>query len=659
MNGGNFIYRKITTGGSLKLGTILVITAIFVSAVAVLFVIHEGTDNTSAEITEYGGCGENAGYCIYSDGTLKIYGSGAMYDYGGFSERPPWFDCRDEITKIVIEDSITHLGQWAFVECKHVKELTIPITLNSVTVDTSCAFAGCYNIEKVTFTLGKDGYGFDYAAYLGNNAWYQLTPWYQSRDSLKEIIFADGITHIGADAFRELNITSIVLPDSVTSLGCHCFFDCTWLTSLTLPISLNPVGNETYPAFGGCTAIESVLFTLGNGVPFDYNTWVYDVDYDLLKQAPWNQNSAIAKDITISATINNMGRYMFYDCNIGHLTIPISANCVKSYAFGSTNYPSLKSIYITCSGQGVDYSDWQSVVCPWNNAENLELISLQPGIMYIGSYTFAGCKADSIILPYTLRELGKGSFEGSVVKNLTLTPSVNTVVDGDHPAFYQMSGLEKVTFTCWSKTWGCDYSIYDGDNFYQYTPWYQCRNTLKEIVFEDGIRHLGADAFRELNITSVVLPDSMASLGCHTFYNCSKLTDVTVPISLDCACSAKYSAFEGCTSITSLKFTAGTGVGVDYTTDCHPAWCTPGYNVTQISFDSGITYIGAHAFDQYLFVGKNGVLLQYSAADLGGHVFTRDGALMWMSDEIQEIPATDGLEEVDCASVPTVSIRIT
>ena len=627
----------------------------------VLFVLHAETDSSSAELVDGGWCGPNACYYYYSDGTLEINGSGEMYDFN--EVYAPWSEHRSDITKIVIGDGITYLGKLAFFECKNLKELTIPITVNSSS-DYDNPFAICFNIEKINFTRGTDGYGFNYAEDRGSNAWFQNTPWYQSRDVMKEISFADGISHIGANAFRELNITSLVIPDTVTSLGSHCFFNCTELTDLTLPISLNPVGNVTCPAFGGCMAIESVSLTPGNYVPYDYTTsWGY-VDHDTLNQAPWNQNSAIAKNITIAASIYDLGRYMFCYCNIGHLTIPISADCEKSCAFEYTQYHSLKSVYFTYSSQGVTYTLWGSGLCPWNNAENLELISMQPGIMEIGAYTFAFCKADTIILPYTLREIGEYSFRGCCVKNLSITPFVNTVADGDHPAFYHVSGIEKITFTCtsWSGVWGCDYSIYSGDdNFYQFTPWYLCRDTLKEIVFEDGIQHLGADAFRELNITSIVLPDSMKSLGCHTFYNCGKLTDVTVPISLDCACSAKYSAFEGCTSITSLKFTAGTGIGVDYTADYHPAWCTLGYNVTQISFDSGIAYIGTHAFDQYLFVGKNGVLLQYSAADLSGHVFTRNGAVMCISDvsdEIQEVPVTDGLTEIDSVFVLIELIRI-
>ena len=171
----------------------------------VLFVLHAETDSSSAELVDGGWCGPNACYYYYSDGTLEINGSGEMYDFN--EVYAPWSEHRSDITKIVIGNGITYLGKLAFFECKNLKELTIPITVNSSS-DYDNPFAICFNIEKINFTRGTDGYGFNYAEDRGSNAWFQNTPWYQSRDVMKEISFADGISHIGANAFRELNITS-------------------------------------------------------------------------------------------------------------------------------------------------------------------------------------------------------------------------------------------------------------------------------------------------------------------------------------------------------------------------------------------------------------------------------------------------------------------
>ena len=474
------------------------ILAVIASAMAVLFIIHTESDNSSAEVVGGGWCGQNAYYYIYSDGTLDICGTGAMYDYSGFTH-PPWYDSRDDITKIVISDGITQLGVSAFIGLKHVTELIIPIPLNSVVSDVSPAFAGCFNIEKISFTLGKDGCGYNYAAYCGSDSWYQNTPWYQSRDSLKEISFAYGTEYIGSDSFRELNITSLVIPDTVGSLGCHCFFNCTELTDLTIPISLNSVGNETYPAFQGCVAVENVTFTRGNGVPYDYSRFWTSGIYDL---APWNLNGNIEKTIIISDDVPDLGVCMFYHCNIKDLTLPInSLNPRDSGRCAFLNpYKSLVSVTLTKgTGVGVDYKVFKSVFpwdnIPWNGAPNLKTFVIEEGVRYIGNYTFYGCHTEKLVLPDSLSEFDTCPFYAITVRDLTIPISLNAVWLDDYEAFYKVSGIEKITFPPGSG-YGFDYAASKGSNaWYQLTPWYKCRDTLKEVVFDSGITYIGANIF--------------------------------------------------------------------------------------------------------------------------------------------------------------------
>ena len=603
---------------------------------AVLFVLHAETDDSSAQVVESGWCGENAYYYIYTDGTLQIYGSGEMYDYTGFTHAP-WYGHRDDISKIVIGNEITRLGASAFIGLKHVTELTVPITLNSVVSDVCPAFAGCYRIEKINFTCGRDGCGFNYAAYKENNSWYQNTPWYQSRDVLKEINFADGIVHIGNDAFRELNITALNIPQTVTSLGNHCFFNCTEITELTIPVSLNPYGNEDYPAFQGCMAVKDVTFTRGNGVPFDYTDWLDDAYKHYL--APWNMNRSIVKNIVISDDVTRLGEYMFYTCNIGELTIPISTEFESERAFYYIleGYGSLEKITITKGvGPGIDYGTSDSdTYKPWNASENIKWLIIEDGVR-IGERAFYCCMAETIVIGDSVT-LGEYAFGEIHVKNLVLPIDLNASWLDKYPAFKGVAGLENVTFTAGSG-YGFNYAAYEGSNcWYQDTPWYLCRGTLKEIVFKDGIKSLGSDAFRELNLTSIVIPNSVVSLGCHTFYHCDKLRELTIPITLDSVYSAKYPAFDQCNGITVLNLTAGSnGVGYIYL-DYVPIWCTNLDAVTQISLDSKIAYLGYNVFCGFSFYGPDGGLLPMSATSLSGYVFAGHGGTMTQIDGSSEI----------------------
>ncbi len=616
--------------------------AVVASAMMVLFVIHAEANGSSASVVERGWCGDNAYYYYYSDGTLEIGGSGAMYDYDG--SHAPWYGDRAEITRIVIDNDITYLGKGAFLECASVKELVIPISLNSVTSDTDCAFAGCCNIEKVGFTYGADGYGFNYTGYKGQDSWYQLTPWYQSRDVLKDIEFAELIKSIGTHAFRELNITSLVLPESMASLGCYCFADCTKLADLTIPEHLNPYGDMNYPAFQGCLAVEKVTFTRGNGIPFGYSDSVGTL-YQYL--APWNMNNSIAKTIVISDNITLLGGYMFTGCNIRELTIPIGAYCGSSnafFAYDSSCYSSLEKVTLT-KGTGIlcNYDAGTSRYNPWNNAPNLKTVTLEEGITRLGDYVFYSCHTETLVLPDSLGILAGYTFGRCEVKDLILPISLNATWIDSCPAFDGVSGIEKVTFTP-GTGYGFNYAAYEDMNcWYKHTPWFQCRDTLKEIVFEDGIKHIGSDAFRELYITSIVIPDSVESLDNHTFFQCRELKNVTLPITLDSTYSDKYPAFDQCDAVTTLRLTAGTtGIGFDYSGRT-PFWCALGHQVNQITVDSGITYLGVHTFIHYAFYGEDGRLMRASAENLSGLVFTGESGVMHIA---QHIPNETG-NEVD------------
>src|SRR5574344_294175 len=85
---------------------------------------------------------------------------------------------------------------------------------------------------------------------------------------LTSIILPNSITSLGNDCFGSCsNLTSIILPNSITSLGNLCFWNCSSLTSITLPNSITSLG---YNCFGLCTNLTSItlpnsITSLGNG----------------------------------------------------------------------------------------------------------------------------------------------------------------------------------------------------------------------------------------------------------------------------------------------------------------------------------------------------------------------------------------------------------
>lgn len=93
-----------------------------------------------------GTCGANATWNLNeSTGVLTISGTGAMTNYSSASPSP-WYDYRADITSVVIEDGITHIGEKAFYYHTAIPSITIP---NSVTSIGEYAFASCSSATSI------------------------------------------------------------------------------------------------------------------------------------------------------------------------------------------------------------------------------------------------------------------------------------------------------------------------------------------------------------------------------------------------------------------------------------------------------------------------------------------------------------------------------
>ncbi|HAG13569.1 MAG TPA: hypothetical protein DCG49_06870, partial [Ruminococcus sp.] len=77
-------------------------------------------------------------------------------------------------------------------------------------------------------------------------------PWYDKRESIKNIVIKDGVTGIGDYAFNDNYLISVTIPDSVTSIGKNAFKYCTRMSSITIPDSVTIIGNSV---FSGCTGL--------------------------------------------------------------------------------------------------------------------------------------------------------------------------------------------------------------------------------------------------------------------------------------------------------------------------------------------------------------------------------------------------------------------
>lgn len=151
---------------------------------------------------------------------LTLSGSGDMSDYSNFNVAP-WLQHKDEIESIILSDSITSIGNYAFAQCRYAVSVTLPSNLKRI----------------------------------GNQAFYEC-------NSLSTLIFSNKLESIGDYSFYDCyELSSVKLGTSVKSIGIYAFAQCTSLASLFIPLSVTSIGNS---AFNWCYDLVDVYYSGSN-----------------------------------------------------------------------------------------------------------------------------------------------------------------------------------------------------------------------------------------------------------------------------------------------------------------------------------------------------------------------------------------------------------
>ena len=237
---------------------------------------------------------------------------------------------------------VTTIGNAAFRDSS-VTSVTIP---DSVTEIGANAFAGCTNLTSVNYIGGdwskltiqsgnpavedaaKDAANeqlFDFKFILNNTAVVVIRYKGTAADVTIPSRYKDKpVTVIDHAAFFNSAVTSVTIPDSVTSIDDNAFGFCSQLTNISIPNSVTYIG---FSAFAHCTSLKSIT------LPSSLSS---------ISEALFSGCSQLTT-IHIPDSVPSIQSYAFYHCrNLETIRIPVSVTLIETDAFAGC--PSLMTV---------------------------------------------------------------------------------------------------------------------------------------------------------------------------------------------------------------------------------------------------------------------------------------------------------------------------
>lgn len=471
-------------------------------------------------------CGDGVTYKLTVDGILTVSGNGSMYSFDGGNM--PWYKYvsgnRDYVIREVrILDGVTNVGENAFYGCTSLTKVTLS---SSVTEICDRAFDGCTALTSVTMTnnlttIGKEAFSYCTA--------------------LKAINLSTGIETIGDKAFTQSGLTEITLPSSLTTAGETIFYACTDLTlatincetvperlfaectSLETVILTDTVVSIGESAFEGCTALVSVqtedsLTTVGPyafdgctslpGIAFKES--VVEFGYYCFK------NCTSLNSFSFTDSVETIPEGMFYGCtSLAQLSFGANVASIGNYAFVDCKdlgavFISFKVKYIGLNALGYNYTDGEYVL----NDDILEIEGFTPSVakLYAEEHGLT-------FVPYKTVDKDEGNLTDDIVWVFRpATGVLNIIGNGQMPDYLS----------------------------FEETPWFVYKNDIKQVTFSSGILNIGSCSFEGCSsITKIDISRSVETIGTSAFAGTSIIT-ANIPNGVRVIAN---SAFEGCSSL--------------------------------------------------------------------------------------------------------------
>lgn len=411
------------------------------------------------------------------------------------------------------------------------------------------------------------------------------------------------VTEIADAAFSFSPLTSVFIPDSVTTIGVTAFARSEDLRSVTFGEKVQTIG---YRAFENCSALESIE------IPDSVTTigWRAFADCWVMTEAKLGGGLTTIEDsvfqgcndletVNISEGATFLGANMFSGCeSLTNVTLPNSLTTIKMHALSACY--DLKNIELPKGLTSLGS-------CAFRHCSALERIVIPDSVTEIQDSVFQGCKSlKTANLPANSVAVPDSMFDGcSKLAEFVIPDSVHTI---GNSAFAECSSLREILipssvttigkqafFGCGSLT---EIVLPDSVEFIGFQAFYSC-SQLCDVALGNGINALEADMFGYcINLTEITIPATVTSIGERVFGFCTGLVRITIP---DGVSTISENVFSGCEKLESITLGENVSVIKDELYGCS--------SLIKFEVDTENAYYTA--LDGVLYTKDEKVLLKY------------------------------------------------
>ena len=428
------------------------------------------------------------------------------------------FSSSFNLSNVIIGKKLNSISAYAFNNCLNLQDIIIPN--NIISIDNN-AFEGS-NLSNISFESNSKLLSIDDNAFartsikrinipktvvsIGNNAFY-YTPF------LAELSFEDGsnLYEIGSNAFaKTYDLTVINFPSNLAIIGDYAFAESSLSESITLPNNLEKLG---VGVFASCDNLSYIYVENENKHYTDIDGVVYSKNGDLLVAYPVGnpRTSYIINDVS---TIKEAA---FYGAtHINEIILPDTLNSIEQYAFAyNTNL-----LTVSIPKNVVQIGKYA-----FSNDYNLSSITFaQDSIISRISYAaFAYTGISSIVIPASVSTIAQEAFIGSSNLKQVIFAANSTLETIPAYMFKGSNNIQSIIFEAGSNLTSISAHGFEG------------MNNLVSIDFGDAkLINIDNFAFRYCNsLSNIIIPETVNFIGRYAFYGCTNLSSLVIPEAID------------------------------------------------------------------------------------------------------------------------------